>query len=468
RTVSEERREYYSDFLERILFETLSRRRADDESPWGKIPYLNGGLFEKDYDYTIRLPNRLFDPQASSTILGFFNSYNFTVEEDTPLVQQAALSPEIVGRAFEDLLAQETAGETGGVIAPQPIVRFMCREALLGYLQDTVQMDRARLHALFDEELGPLLEKEEADALASALRDVRVLDPAVGAGAFLVEMLHDLITLRRACQRAAGEPGSMLHAAISEWKREFIANCLYGVDTRREAIEITKWRLWLSLAADAERDQLEPLPNLDYQLLRGNLLIETLGGQSIFAAPADEIPSAGKRPTVQLTLGISETERAMAALRALKDRFTEAEPIERIDLQKQIQQQETEIVLTYLGERQAALEQRMKALLRRGRQVQWKGMPHEKNRLTILQDSLARLGALREQIHQGAVLPFFLSYLHFGEVMKGKGGFDIMLGNPPSKPSEWNDEQKLALQNEYPRVYHPHADSPVYFFARGL
>jgi adenine-specific DNA-methyltransferase len=466
-TVHAAGKEYYSDFCEPLFFHVLNRPRPNDESPWGALPDLGGGLFDQEYDAPIHLPNRLFDPQSSGSLLEFFNRYNFSLEENTPLEQQAALNPDIVGMAFESLLQEKVHGGSAASFTPRPIVQYLCRETLLDYFHAATRLDRALLRAQFDEETERALAESEANTIQAAARGIRVLDPAVASGTFLLEVLRGLVTLRRACQRALGDQIPPTGSLIAKWKRESITHCLYGVDTRREAIAITKWRLWLTWVADAERNQWEPLPNLDDNVIRGNLLIETLGGQPILSAP-DSTTGTRRRPATQLSLGISETERAMGALRALKQSHTNSDPSERVALQKKIEEQEAWIVLTHLRELQGSLEQRMKVLLRKGRQVQWKEMAQEKKQLAAWQDHLVKIGALMEEIRRGAMLPFFLYRLHFGDIFEEKGGFDLVLGKLPATQSKWTSEQRMALQSEYARVYDPRSDASVYYFARGL
>ena len=483
RVVTDDEKLYYNDFLERLFFETLNQRRPNDASPWGNIPYLNGGLFEKDYDFFVSLPNELFDPQSDEGILGFFNSYNFTVEEDTPLEQEVALDPEMLGKVFENLLEEGERGKTGTFYTPRPIVHYMCREALLGYLQNATDpstalrtgLDRPLLQAQFDDEPERALTVSQANAIESALRDVRVLDPAVGSGAFLVGMLHELVTLRRACRRAKGEEVRRGSAAIAEWKREFIANCLYGVDIKAEAIEIAKLRLWLSLVVDTERAQVEPLPNLDYKLMQGNSLIETLDGQPILAPelPQQRMTFDGQgvlpaMPTTQLTLGMSDTDQTLKVLRDLNDKYFNAEPRDRAKLRQRIHQQETQIVLTHLRQRQADLESRQKALVQKGSQVNWRGMSDAKKQIDGWQAAWQKLEDLKGEIRAGAALPFFLYRLHFGEVFSDRGGFDIVFANPPYVRQELIKSQKTVLEKSFPTVYEGTADLYVYFYARGL
>ena len=286
RTTARAEGNYYALVLEPLFFDTLNRRRPNDESRWGPIPYLNGGLFEQDYDFLVVLPNELFDPGSDGGILGFFNNYNFTVAEDTPVEQEVAVDPEMLGKVFENMMEERERGKSGTFYTPRPIVHYMCREALLGYLQDRTGLDRALLAGQFDEDAGPPLAVAQARTVERALDEVRVLDPAVGTGAFLVGILHELVALKRACYRAQGAEVRRGGSLAAGWKRQFIATALHGVDIKAEAIEIAKLRLWLSLVVDLERDQVEALPNLDYKLMVGNSLLETLGGQ----------PSCSSRP----------------------------------------------------------------------------------------------------------------------------------------------------------------------------
>jgi hypothetical protein len=193
---------YYAEVLEPLFFDTLNRRRPQDQSPWGPIPYLNGGLFERDYDFQVYLSNELFDPGTDEGILGFFDGYSFTVAEDTPVEQEVAVDPEMLGKVFENMMEERERGRSGTYYTPRPIVHYMCREALLGYLEERTGLDRDLLAAQFEEDAGRTLTVEEADAVEAAVDEVRVLDPAVGTGAFLVGILHELVALKRACYRA--------------------------------------------------------------------------------------------------------------------------------------------------------------------------------------------------------------------------------------------------------------------------
>lgn len=449
---------YYALVLEPLFFDTLNRRRPNDESRWGSIPYLNGGLFEKDYDFLVVLPNELFDPGGDNGVLGFFNDYNFTVAEDTPVEQEVAVDPEMLGKVFENMMEERERGKSGTFYTPRPIVHYMCREALLGYLQDRTGLDRTLLASQFDEDTEEPLAVAPARTVERVLDEVRVLDPAVGTGAFLVGILHELVTLKRACYRAQGAEVHRGGSLVAGWKRRFIAESLHGVDIKAEAIEIAKLRLWLSLVVDLERDQVEALPNLDYKLMVGNSLLETLDGKPIL-----QLEAKG-----QMTLGLSPTEQALAELHRLKDTFFSAEPEDRPNLRAEIQAQETRIVLGHLDERMEALSHQRDELARKGALVNWKGMAREQRRLEGIARELGTLTETAKRIEKGEAPPFFLYRLHFFDVFRDRGGFDVVIANPPYVRQQLISEQKEEFKATYPSVYHGVADLYVYFYARGL
>ncbi|MCL6431854.1 MAG: Eco57I restriction-modification methylase domain-containing protein, partial [Anaerolineae bacterium] len=272
--------------------------------------------------------------------------------------------------------------------------------------------------------------------------------------------LHELVALKRACYRARNVEVPRSSAQVARWKRDFIRDCLYGVDIKPEAIEIAKLRLWLSLVVDLERSQVEPLPNLDYKLMVGDSLMETVDGQPILAAEAAE--------GAQGSLGLGATEQAIAELGRLKERFFAAGPEERPELRARIQVQEREIVLVNLRERLAHMESRRKVLVNRGAVVNWQGMQEEKRELERLAADAARLSDLEARLRRGEALPFFLYRLHYFPVFREKGGFDIVIANPPYVRMELIKEQKAALKAAYREVYDGRADLYVYFYARGL
>lgn len=300
---------FFNDILEPLFYETLATERSQD---WAKcfdcrIPFLNGGLFEplNDYEWVdtdILLPNDLFSNRRKTEegdtgdgILDIFDRYNFTVKEDEPLEKEVAVDPEMLGKVFENLLAVQDRKATGTYYTPREIVHYMCQESLTNYLttelngnvskedieklvqygEAVVENDRrvvreGRETETYTYKLPPGI-REQAKAIDDKLASIRVCDPAVGSGAFPVGMMNEIIRTRGALTPYIVEDGER---APYHFKRQAIQDCLYGVDIDPGAVEIAKLRLWLSLVVDEEeREAIQPLPNLDYKIVRGNALL---------------------------------------------------------------------------------------------------------------------------------------------------------------------------------------------------
>ncbi len=224
----------------------------------GTVPYLNGGLFEQDEDD--RNPNIIVPDQAIDVILqGLFSNFNFTVTESTPLDLEVAVDPEMLGKVFEELVTGRH--KSGSYYTPKPIVSFMCREALKGYL--------GGYEALVDEHNVEQINVPKARDLLQKLSEVKIVDPACGSGAYLLGMLHELHSLTRLLDTRA-QPEN----ARDDYHRKLniIQNNLYGVDIDEFAVNIARLRLWLSLTVEFDGEHPEPLPNLDFKIESGDSL----------------------------------------------------------------------------------------------------------------------------------------------------------------------------------------------------
>lgn len=228
----------------------------------GEVPYLNGGLFDEDEDdknEKVVIP----DAAIRAVLVDLFARFNFTVTESTPLDVEVAVDPEMLGKIFEELVTGRH--ETGSYYTPKPIVSFMCREALKGYLATQVPQEATTATEEFVDEHKPS-DLHNAEDVLEALRRIKVCDPACGSGAYLVGMLHELLDLR-ACLFATAKLDAK---SVYERKLEIIQNNLYGVDLDQFAVNIARLRLWLSLSVDFEGSTPPPLPNLDYKVEVGD------------------------------------------------------------------------------------------------------------------------------------------------------------------------------------------------------
>jgi len=333
-----------------------------------RIPFLNGGLFDclddktgkmKDNfildgfsdnpDLACRLPNDLFfgpernvdlskdygeeDKRTARSkrakvrgLIAILSRYKFTIEENTPLEEEIALDPELLGKVFENLLAsynedtQTTARKAlGAFYTPREIVTYMVDEALKSYLSTQVPKVKGALDNLFSNTANPKdIKSDTRDALIAAIGRVKILDPACGSGAFPMGALHRLVDLlqkldpnnelwkrdrlaeaERYCQflEETGAPKEEIaacHARIEDIKKSFdtrfhaldfarklylIENGIYGVDIQPVAVQIAKLRFFISLVVDQKVDMkaanlgVRPLPNLETRLVAADTLI---------------------------------------------------------------------------------------------------------------------------------------------------------------------------------------------------
>ena len=319
-------------------------------SLFDQTPFINGGLFDcldseeatrdggyridcfSDVDYDkLRVPNRLFFDKDRG-LIPLLAHYKFTVEENTPIEQEVALDPELLGKVFENLLAAynpETGAtarkQTGSYYTPRPIVDYMVEEALVTTLAGKVSPTHGdaefwekRLRHLFDyakvfDDANEFFDSREADAVVRAISELKILDPAVGSGAFPMGVLHKLtLALRRldpdnsrwealqkerAAQRAADafdkEDDQARREELLEINETFkryrdsdfgrklylIQNSIFGVDIQSIACQIAKLRFFISLAIEQEPDRgadnfgIKPLPNLETRFIAANTLI---------------------------------------------------------------------------------------------------------------------------------------------------------------------------------------------------
>ena len=305
------------------LFLKLSDSESTDESV-GDVPFLNGGLFEERRRQSqrqevaqarLRIRNSTFRLLFSQLL----ERFNFTVTEDTPLDVEVAIDPEMLGRIFESLILQleqdpdkDLRRLTGSYYTPRSIVHFMCQQALKEYVagqmggddQANTEAWRGKLNQLLDLDQAEQMNQEqrvvleqvitpvEAKVLSQAILNCRVCDPAVGSGAFLVGMLHEMVAAKgRVDLRVYGRKTLERRNYYYDIKKQMIESCLYGVDIQEQAVRLCELRLWLSLVVDYEIEQGTPfakaireipsLPNLSYRIVRGDSLLERLFGHVV-------------------------------------------------------------------------------------------------------------------------------------------------------------------------------------------
>ena len=386
---SNRRSDYLESVLEPLFFgilntEPIKREQAfsrngwqqDLVEKWANIPYLNGGLFERDEVDNLRivLPESIF-----SNLFAFLASYNFTVDENDPDDAEIGVDPEMLGKIFESLLEDNKA--KGAFYTPKEIVRYMCKESLIAHLASKLPDVADGVVRAFVEshEMQPELEPYR-DNLESALREVKICDPAIGSGAFPMGLLNELWR----CREALGTQMSRL-----ELKKEIIENNIYGVDIERGAIDIARLRFWLSIVVDSEKA--EPLPNFDYKFMQGNSLIESYGGFDLSRIAGKTV---GRPSTsTQYVIGLDSDLSQKNLQRLLREYFSVTDHQKKATMRHAINAEVKTLIRESVG-----------------------GTP----------TFLAKL----DQLDPSANQDFFLWHTWFKDIFD-KGGFDIVIGNPP-------------------------------------
>ena len=473
--VAEKRKlNFFDDLLEPLFYEALNVNRGEQgyySSLHCRIPFLSGGLFEPIDGYEWKynnfdIPNDLFSNAKENGvyeadgILDVFDRYNFTISEDEPMEREVAIDPEMLGKVFENLLEVQDRKSKGAFYTPREIVHYICRESLINYLTYKLQVDESAVRdfilygdylraedtdknkrienggMLISEQL--FLIKDNGEIVVNklkdmdlALKDIRVSDPAVGSGAFLLGMLNEIVRARQNISAyfvlvmkskglKADSIRNMYNTERSPWSLKYntIKNCIFAADIDPSAVDIAQLRLWLSLVIDNEinpnaQTDLEgtknplPLPNLECNILCGNSLIDEFEGIKL----------------------INESELLGNA---------------KVNSQIETAQWQIDFIVDKLIDKQSDLyscdDTNKKKQL--------------KDEIDALRDEVIMMqmrGCTQEQIDRYeeskklASKPYVLWQLDFAKVFREKGGFDVVIGNPPYVDSE-------TMTNNMPEV----------------
>ena len=407
---------FLDEVLEGLFADGLDRNRSDQGDLYDtkvegfrncRIPYLNGGLFERDIldKKPSHFPASYFDD-----LLTMLSQYNFTIDENDPNDAEVGVDPEMLGRIFENLL--EDNKDKGAFYTPKEIVQYMCRESLIAYLQTDQRKEDKECIRLFVTTHDATLLGDLKEEIDKKLCNVKICDPAIGSGAFPMGLLRELFFCRSAI-----EPNIMENAA--KIKRHIIQNNIYGVDIERGAVDIARLRFWLSLIVDEKSP--EALPNLDFKIMQGNSLLEQYKG-------ADLSTMTDKKVTAE---GITLFDSMLDVYRKnLRDKLSEYYACPEHDKKVQLRKDISDIV------KQELMEQ--------GIHIDFEG------------------------IDLSANSQFFLWHTWFHDVFSrpSKEGFDIVIGNPYVEAKKL--KYIASTLKEIFSIYSGTADLSIYFNELGL
>lgn len=482
---------FYSHFLRDLFFEGFAKpegkRQLVGSVPLGDVPYLNGGLFlphgieariEGDALFsgpfsTIKIPDIAFE-----NIFTLFQSYSWNLN-DIPGGDDREINPDVLGYIFEKYINQK---EFGAYYTRPEITEYLCEQTIHQLVLDAAAKHVAGQQLLLRhgvktptppparpyDNLGEILLHADGSLCKALLHDIlprlSLLDPAVGSGAFLVAALKTLLAIYTGLlgRAEAVQESSILQwktheekkhkAPLAYWlKKKIITENLFGVDIMEEAVEIAKLRLFLALVASAERrEHLEPLPNIEFNLLPGDALIgllhvdpakfdagntdKTKGrGQDriTFVHPAEK---DGLEMTVESKTAPTAKERVgahLAGIRAQKYDELLREKNRLVDLYKK-----SALDFQDLSALKASIEAKKteaRAILDKllldeftGLGIQFQQATWDEKKEKEGKPSKRRLRI--EDIRR--LQPFHWAY-EFDEIIVNRGGFDAIITNPP-------------------------------------
>ena len=469
---------FYQTWLAPLFFDALNKNNRKNSVftfPDGKtfvIPFLGGGLFEKDRNEPdfLTFPKAYFD-----NLFGFFSEYNFTIDENDPFENEVGIDPEMLGHIFENLL--EDNKDKGAFYTPKPIVKYMCQESLIQYFitafekEGVIQSEEDRTE--LETGIGNFVRKYEArdiieydHILSKALYNVKICDPAIGSGAFPMGLLNEMVMLINVLHDASPDVIETLWE-MDNWqpatvKKHIIQNSIYGVDIEKGAVDIARLRFWLSLIIDEVKPT--TLPSLDYKIVVGNSLI------SKFEDAVIDIDWEVKEETTQGNIWGDENEKnrrkILNDITLKQQAFFEAENYEKEKLELAIRNLKIDLLINQLQ-----LQIKKKGL----EKVQSNATGNTLKNQTELylktqgwKQTITKLENLKK--HHEKIFEHFEWKLDFPEVLnpavKGEEiGFDIVIGNPPYG-AKLEDVELYKLM--YPETSKGNIDSYKYFIDKGL
>ena len=432
---------FFNDILEPLFYEALAQDRGKD-SIYPRLnncrmPFLNGGLFEPMNGYhwettDIVIPDELFsndkktkEGDVGNGILDIFDRYNFTVNENEPLEKEVAVDPEMLGKVFENLLDIKDRKSKGSFYTPREIVHYMCQESLINHLDSETHNAIPRGdweffirkgHRIIENDKNALRRQEKREAkkgkysdgsysfilpetirrnaaqIDALLQDIKIADPAVGSGAFPLGMINEIVLARKILDIYLKN-----NRTGYELKKHAITHSIYGVDIDPGAVEIAKLRLWLALVVD--EDTPHPLPNLEHKIIQGDSLISEYEGIRLY----DESVAGA----------FVESEPEAPLLRRCSEK-----PLSRLkteELQNRIE--------LFINESQRSKKETLKEEIDN---LKW-----ELIEATLKEQGSDEKIAEIRQFRNRNICPFFIWELEFSDVFRSKGGFDVVIGNPP-------------------------------------
>ncbi len=431
---------FYRDFLEPLFFYAFNQNSSFKNLPlpqeikisYSYMPYLNGGLFTKNkFDELddVLLEDSLFEEIFDSLL----EKFNFTITEDLPFDIEVAVDPEMLGKVYESLVHGEEIQErrkAGIFFTPRVEIDYMIKMSLVENMHKNLGIEKEKLIKFVysnDEKID--LNEEEKFKIRDYLKNIKIVDPAVGSGSFLVRAMNILVDL---LTKASYEVDRF------NLRKSIIKNSLYGVDVMEWAVRVAELRLWLNLLIDVEKEKIDfytkpLLPNLSFKIRQGDSLVQEIFEKYISLREPENLTPSIKKIIEELAKehnrffdGESERENIIKKLEN--------------DLVKKIFDEK----LNQLRNKKGKIQNELKNLFDEySNKVRMFG--EDKKEKEEFEKTVDNLNREKEKIdneieeykniYENLLIKkektYFLWDICFSDVFKEKGGFDLVIGNPP-------------------------------------
>jgi len=507
---------FYSLWLSSLFFQAFNKKHGymsvnfpdEIKESFSLMPFLNGGLFtENELDKIgFEIPDEvfkmLFEMDPSDGRKGFLEKYNFTIREDTPFEVEVAVDPEMLGKVYESLISEEERGKAGIFYTPRVEIDYMCRLSIVEYLFEETKISKTKLIPLIFEPQRIVddseIEFENLRKIREAIDRVKIVDPAVGSASFLVGMMNVLVEIMRNLSLRVDKREENLFAL----KNKVLSENLYGVDVKDWAVMVGELRLWLSLIIETEEKFMDIytkplLPNLTFKMRQGDSLVEEIANMPIsLRSKFAYIPPNIKSKIIML---VDRKVEYFSGRRSAD--LKEKEEIEK--LENEIFKDIVSNEIKKLEDEKNRIKNQLYAP--KPKQMEMFGLSPEqvdlfereiqklKERWQEVKQEEERFRKILDEIGEKRGKDYFLWEIDFAEVFAEKGGFDIVIGNPPyvrqemiafplereegRDPDEWRERKRLYKEKLVQSVkmhwgesvkIDKRSDLYIYFYYHGL